>query len=77
MQTETCDRFLRLTDIVGRKQSATSPSTPALIPVSASWLWAMVRTGKFPKPIKLGERTTVWRQSAVMAWIAERQLQAA
>ncbi len=32
-----------------------------LIPVSRSSWWQGVRTGKYPKPIKLGERTTCWK----------------
>lgn len=66
------ERFLRLTDIIGRKPTAKRPGTPALIPISASSLWAYVRVGKFPKPIKLGERTTVWTASSVHQWIAAR-----
>ena len=31
------------------------------IPVRRSSWWAGVKTGRFPKPIKLGPRTTAWR----------------
>jgi prophage regulatory protein len=31
------------------------------IPVSKSTWWAGVRSGRFPTPLKLGPRTTVWR----------------
>ena len=55
--------FLRLNQIVGGK------GTPAVIPVSrSSWL-AGVREGRFPKPIKLGKRTTAWRVSDIRALI--------
>ena len=33
----------------------------ALIPVGRSTWWAGVKDGRYPKPIKLGPRTTVWR----------------
>ena len=33
----------------------------SVIPVSKSSWWAGVRDGKYPRPIKLGPRTTVWR----------------
>jgi len=36
-----------------------------LIPVSRSCWWAGVKNGKFPKPIKLSERVTVWRASDI------------
>ena len=32
-----------------------------VIPVGKSSWWAGVKTGRFPKPIKLSERCTVWR----------------
>ena len=47
--------FLRLNQIVG------SNTTPAIIPISKSSWWAGVKEGRFPQPIKLGKRTTVWR----------------
>ena len=31
------------------------------IPVSKSTWWAGVKEGRFPKPLKFGPRTTVWR----------------
>lgn len=31
------------------------------IPVSKSTWWAGVKDGRFPKPVKLGPRTTAWR----------------
>lgn len=31
------------------------------IPVSPSTWWAGVASGKYPKPKKLGKRTTVWK----------------
>lgn len=31
------------------------------IPVSRSTWWAGVKAGRFPKPMKLGPRTTAWR----------------
>jgi len=40
-----------------------------LVPVSKSTWWAGVKTGKFPKPVKLSERTTCWRASDILALI--------
>ncbi|HBG06914.1 MAG: hypothetical protein A2075_12515 [Geobacteraceae bacterium GWC2_58_44] len=31
-----------------------------LIPVGKSTWWAGVKSGRFPKPVKLGPRTTCW-----------------
>ncbi|UES36829.1 helix-turn-helix transcriptional regulator [Roseibium aggregatum] len=44
--------FLRLKSII-------DPNGP--IPVSKSTWWAGVKDGRFPSPVKLGERITVWR----------------
>ena len=41
----------------------------AVIPISrASW-WAWCASGKAPKPLKLGPRTTVWRVEDIRAYI--------
>jgi prophage regulatory protein len=44
--------FVRLSRIIG-------PGNP--IPVSKSTWWDGVRSGRFPKPVKLGPRITAWR----------------
>jgi prophage regulatory protein len=52
-------RLLRVKQIIGTK------NLPGLLPISrASW-WAGVKAGKFPQPVKLGERTTCWRESDI------------
>ena len=51
--------FLRLANIIGDPKSR--PPIPAIIPVSKSTWWAGVKSGRFPKPVKLGPRITVWR----------------
>ncbi len=37
------------------------PQILELIPVGKSTWWAGVKSGRFPKGVKLGPRTTVWR----------------
>ena len=37
------------------------PQILSVIPVSASSWWRGVKSGKYPGPVKLGERTTAWR----------------
>ena len=37
------------------------PQVLAVIPISKSAWWEGCRTGRFPKPVKLGPRTTVWK----------------
>ncbi len=55
--------FLRISQICGDKRRGLKP----MVPVSRSTWWLGVKEGKFPKPIKLGERTTVWREEDVRA----------
>lgn len=57
--TEQPDRLLRLKQVL------------QLIPVSKSTWWVGVKTGRFPKPIKLGPRTTAWRESDIRALMEE------
>lgn len=50
--------FVRLVQIL-------APAGP--IPVSKSTWWQGVKDGRFPKPQKLGPRTTVWRVEDIRA----------
>jgi prophage regulatory protein len=34
-----------------------------------STIWAWVKQGKFPKPIKLSPRVTVWEESKINKWM--------
>lgn len=45
----------------------------SVFPVSRSAWWAGVRDGRFPKPIKLGPRTTAWHVADVRHLIEERR----
>jgi len=42
-----------------------------IIPVSKSTWWAGVKSGRFPKSIKLGLRTTAWRVEDIRNLIAQ------
>jgi predicted DNA-binding transcriptional regulator AlpA len=52
--------FLRLGSIIGSGNP---------IPVSKSTWWAGVKSGRYPKPVKLGPRITAWRVEDVRALI--------
>ena len=43
------------------------PQVLELVPVSRSTWWAGCKTGRFPKPVKLGPRTTAWRAEDIAA----------
>ena len=45
------------------------PQVLSMIPISKSAWWEGCRTGRYPKPVKLGPRTTVWRAEDITAFI--------
>jgi prophage regulatory protein len=53
-------RFLRL------------PQVMKMTGLSRSTLYLRVRQGRFPAPVKLGERAIAWPSPAVEAWISEQ-----
>jgi predicted DNA-binding transcriptional regulator AlpA len=61
--------YVRLNQIIGNP--AADPPIPAIIPVSKSTWWNGVKTGLFPKPIKLGPRITAWRVEDIRALIEQ------
>ncbi len=61
--------FVRLRQLLGDKKA--NPPTPPIIPIGrTSWLNG-VKSGKYPKPVKLGERTTAWRVEDIRALIGK------
>lgn len=50
------------------------PQVLAVIPVSKTQFWEGIKTGRFPAPIKLGQRTTAWRVEDIRALIARLSL---
>lgn len=67
MQKIPEDGFARLSQIVGNPKA--DPPIPPVIPIGASTWWAGVRSGKYPKPVKLSDRVTVWRWSDIRALV--------
>ena len=46
------------------------PQVLALVGFTKSTLYRKVKAGLFPAPIKLSANLVVWKQQAVMEWIA-------
>ena len=46
---------------------------PGVLPFSAPTLWAKVRHGAFPKPVKLSAGVTAWRAEDVAAWLQAKE----
>lgn len=47
------------------------PQVLKIIPISKSAWWQGCKDGRYPKPIKLGPRTTVWKASDISAFMRE------
>jgi prophage regulatory protein len=64
--TDHCERRLPQVGFV-RLVTILAPSGP--IPVNKSTWWAGVKSGRFPRPVKLGPRITAWRVDDIRALI--------
>ena len=60
--------FLRLSQILGNPKS--NPPTPPIIPISKSSWWQGVSSRRYPAPLKLSPRVTVWRIEDIREMIA-------
>lgn len=46
------------------------PAVLKVVPFSPATLWRKVKSGAFPKPVKLSERVTAWQVGDVRAFLA-------
>jgi predicted DNA-binding transcriptional regulator AlpA len=60
--------YLRLSQILGNPKA--TPPIPAIIPISKSTWWAGIKNGRYPRPVKLGPRITVWKVSDIQELIS-------
>ena len=51
------------------------PAVETLTGLSRSTLYAMMAEGRFPRPIKLGERAVGWSETEISAWLEDRKAQ--
>jgi len=63
--------YLRLWQIVGKPATESAPAIPAIFPVCKSTWWQGVKTGRYPQPVKLGERISAWRVEDIRALIEQ------
>ena len=61
---ETEDMHEKSTDALVRIGKIVGPD--GLIPVSRSSFYQGIRDGIYPKPVRLGKRTSAWRMSELM-----------
>ena len=52
------------------------PQVLSIIPVSRSTWWEGCRTGRYPKPVKLGPRVTAWKAEDIYELVQRFNIQA-
>lgn len=50
---------------------------PSVVPVSSATWWRGVKSGKYPKPVKLSERVTAWKVGDIRKLLAIHESQVA
>lgn len=58
--------FLRLPQILGDPRRG----IPPIIPIKKTCWWNGVKSGRFPQPVRFGQRVTAWRVEDIRALIA-------
>lgn len=65
-ETPSLPSYVREADLIGSRRKG---GQRGILPFSSPTLWRMVKEGRFPKPVKLGERITAWDMADVRAWL--------
>lgn len=65
--TQPTTGFYRIWHIIGDAKA--EPPIPALLPIGRTSFLNGVKSGIYPKPVKLGERTIAWRVEDIKALI--------
>jgi prophage regulatory protein len=55
------ERIVRMDELLRRLQ------------ISRATVYRWLDEGRFPRPVRLGERTIGWRESSLSGWLAERE----
>ena len=62
----TPTKYLRLHQILGTREN------PGLVPVSSTTWYSWIQQGRAPQPVKLGPRTSAWRESDIADFLEAR-----
>ena len=46
---------------------------PFILPFSPATLWRKVKSGDFPKPVKLAARISAWRAEDIRVWMNSKE----
>ena len=59
MTLQAKERFVRLPEVI------------TIVGFKKSTIWAKIKDGTFPKPIKLADRITVWKLTDLDKWVKQ------
>ena len=48
------------------------PAVSEITSLSRSAIYAKLKEGKFPLPVRLGARSVAWREADIRAWVESR-----
>lgn len=57
---------------MNQQRLVTMPELIELVPFSRGHVYRLIREGKFPAPIKLGDRRVAWLEHELEHWISAR-----
>ena len=52
------------------------PQVEQLTGLSRAWIYAAMKRGTFPRPVRIGRRMVAWPRSAIDDWIEQRKAEA-
>ena len=58
----------------GTRELLRREEVEARLGVSRSWIYAQMRAGRFPEPVKISKRAVRWRVADLDEWLSERPL---
>lgn len=64
---QTKQQFIRMHDLC----SCRKDGKQGLLPLSRATIFALVKSGTFPKPVRIGTRAVAWRMSDIDTYLAE------
>ena len=50
------------------------PEVEERVRLSSSRIYALMKMGRFPRPLRIADQAVAWRESAIEEWIATRPL---
>ena len=58
----------------GTRELLRRQEVEARLGVSRSWIYAEMRAGRFPEPVKISKRAVRWRVADLNEWLSDRPL---